>query len=169
MSKKLAMSPDMSYMLGICSYGSEEPSIRVTSRNQEVIERFIRIAISELGIEPQKIVIGEEAEGSDLHSALFYHSTAKRLMKKALEEREQLFKYKNDYAGSYLAGLFDARGHGSPKGIMTGVRDMTDIIVLERLGFRVNRSGKVQNPNDYLKFITPYSATLPKNKIKTAK
>ena len=160
MSKKLAMSPDMSYMLGICSFGTEEPSIRVVSRSEEVIERFVRIAIHELGVDPQKIVIGEEAEGAKLHSALFYHSTAKRLMKKALEEREQIFKYKNDYAGSYLAGLFDARGHGSPKGIMTGVRDMTDIIILERLGFRVNRSGKVQNANDYLKFIKPYSAIL---------
>jgi hypothetical protein len=161
MSKKLAMSPDMSYMLGICSYGAEEPSIRVVSRSEAVIERFIRIAISELGVEPQKIVIGEEPEGgSEVHSALFYHSTAKRLMKKALEEREQLFKYKNDYAGSYLAGLFDARGHGSPKAIISGVRDMTDIIILERLGFRVNRSGKVQNANDYLKFIKPYSAIL---------
>jgi hypothetical protein len=43
---------------------------------------------------------------------------------------------------------------------MTGTRDMTDIIVLERLGFRVSRSGKVQNANEYLKFIKPYSATL---------
>ena len=151
------MSPDMSYMLGICSFGKDEPSIKVISRSEEVIERFIRIAISELGIEPQKIVVGEE-EG--LHSAMFYHSTAKRLMKRALEEREHIFKYKNDYAGSYLAGLFDARGKGSTKGIISGVRDMTDIIIMTRLGFRVARSGKVQNANDYLTFIRPYSVTL---------
>ena len=37
---------------------------------------------------------------------------------------------------------------------------MTDIIIMTRLGFRVARSGKVQNANDYLKFIKPYSATL---------
>ncbi len=147
----------MSYMLGICSFGSDEPSIKVISRSGEVIERFIRIAMSELGIEPQKIMVGEE-EG--LHKALFYHSAAKRLMKRALDEREHIFKYKNDYAGSYLAGLFDARGHGSKKGVMSGVRDMTDVIILTRLGFRVARSGRVQNANDYLKFIKPYSVTL---------
>jgi hypothetical protein len=157
MSKKLAMSPDMSYMLGICSFGKDEPSIKVISRSDDVIERFVRIALSELGIEAPKIIVTEE-EG--LKQAMFFHSAAKRLMKKALDEREHIFKYKNDYAGSYLAGLFDARGHGSKKGIMTGVRDMTDVIILTRLGFRVSRAGKVQNANDYLKFITPYSATL---------
>lgn len=151
------MSPDMSYMLGICSLGKEEPSVSVVTRSEGVMERFVRIALSEFGIAPQKIVVSEEA---GLRQALFYHSTAKRLMKKALEEREHIFKYKNDYSGSYFAGLFDARGHGSPRGIMTGVRDMTDIIILVRLGFRVARSGKVQNANDYLKFIKPYSATL---------
>ena len=157
MSKKLPMSPDMSYMLGICSFGKDDPSISVISRSDEVIERFVRIALSEFGVEPQKILVSEE---DGLKKVLFYHSTAKRLMKRALDEREHIFKYKNDYSGSYFAGLFDARGHGSPKGVMTGTRDMRDIIVLERLGFRVNRSGKVQNANDYLKFIKPYSATL---------
>ena len=157
MSKKLPMSPDMSYMLGICSLGNDEPSISVISRSDEVIERFVRIALSELGIEPQKIVMSEEG---GLKRVLFYHSTARRLMKRALEEREHIFKYKNDYSGSYFAGLFDARGHGSAKGIMTGVRDMMDTIVLERLGFRVSKSGKVKNANDYLEFIKPYSATL---------
>jgi hypothetical protein len=157
MSKKLPMSPDMSYMLGICSFGKDDPSISVISRSDEVIERFVRIALSEFGVEPQKILVSKE---DGLKKVLFYHSTAKRLMKRALDEREHIFKYKNDYSGSYFAGLFDARGHGSPKGVMTGTRDMRDIIVLERLGFRVNRSGKVQNANDYLKFIKPYSATL---------
>ena len=157
MSRKLAMSPDMSYMLGICSFGKDEPSISVLSRSDEVIERFVRMALSEFGIDPQKIVISEE---DGLKRALFYHSAAKRLMKKALDEREHIFKYKNEYAASYLAGLFDSRGHGSPKGVMTGTRDMVDVIIMTRLGFRVSRAGRVQNANDYLKFIKPYSATL---------
>ncbi|MDE1865680.1 MAG: hypothetical protein KGH94_03545 [Candidatus Micrarchaeota archaeon] len=157
MSKKLPMSPDMSYMLGVSRIGKEEPSISVASRNGKVVERFMRIAISTLKILPEKIVFEEE---DGLNIAMFYNSKAKKLMSKALEEREHLFKYKNDYSGSYFAGLFDARGHGSPKGIMSGVRDMTDIMLLERLGFRVSKSGRVQNANQYLKFIEPYSATL---------
>ncbi len=157
MSKKLSMSPDMSYMLGISRLGTDEPSVSVVSRSDEVVERFVRIAVTTLKIQPEKIMFDEQ-EG--VKRALFYHSKARKLMAKALEEREHLFKYKNDYSGSYFAGLFDARGHGSTKGILTGTRDMMDIIVLERLGFRVNRSGKVQNANEYLKFIKPYSATL---------
>jgi hypothetical protein len=157
MSKKLSMSPDMSYMLGISRLGKDEPSVSVVSRNGTVVERFVRIAIGTLKIPPEKIIFEDE---DGLNMAMFYNSKAKKLMAKALEEREHIFKYKNDYSGSYFAGLFDARGHGSPKGILTGTRDMMDIIVLERLGFRVNKSGKVQNANDYLKFIEPYSATL---------
>jgi hypothetical protein len=152
------MSPDMSYMLGLCSLGKDEPSISAVSRSDEVIERFVRMALGEFGIDPQKIVVTETEDG--LKKVLFYHSTAKRLMMRALDEREHIFKYKNEYAASYLAGLFDARGHGSPRGIIAGVRDMVDIIIMTRLGFRVSRAGRVQNANDYLKFITPYSATL---------
>ena len=157
MSKKLSMSPDMSYMLGICTLGKEEPSVSVSSPNYEVIERFARIALDTLGMDPRKIMISEEMNSK---KALFYNSIAKKLMAKAMGERERIFKYKNEYSGSYLAGLFDARGKGSSKGIWCGTRDMVDIIVLERLGFMVNRDGKVRNANDYLAFIKPYSASL---------
>lgn len=159
MSKKLPMSPDMSYMLGVSRISKEEPAVSVMSRNDEVVERFVRIALSQLDVAPEKIMFEEE---DGLKRAMFFNSKAKKLMTKALEEREHLFKYKNDYSGSYFAGLFDARGHGSKKGIMTGTRDMVDIIVLERLGFRVSKAGRVQNANDYLKFIKPFSAALAK-------
>jgi hypothetical protein len=157
MSKKLSMSPDLSYMLGICTLGKEEPSISVSSSSYEVIERFAKIALDSLGIDPRKIIISEDG---DSKKALFYNSMLKKLMAKAMLERERIFKYKNEYSGSYFAGLFDVRGRGSPKGIWSGTRDMTDIIVLERLGFMVSRAGKVRNANDYLSFIKPYSASL---------
>lgn len=157
MSRKLAMSPDMSYMLGISTIGTDEPSISVTTPKYEVIERFVHLAVSVLEIDPRKVVVKEEG---DMKEALFYHSTVKRLFKKALEEREHIFKYKNEYSASYFAGLFDAKGSGSRKGVLTGTRDMTDIIVLTRLGFRINRNGKVQNANDFLSFIRPFSASL---------
>jgi hypothetical protein len=39
-------------------------------------------------------------------------------------------------------------------------RDMMDIIVLERLGFRINKKGAIRDSGEFLSFIKPYSAAL---------
>ncbi len=128
-------------MLGVCTLGVDEPSISVRSSNGEVIERFVRIALSSLEIDPRKLLVGEEG---DMKSVLVYNSRLKRLMAKALEERERIYKYRNDYSGSYFAGLYDVGGSRKDKGIMLKTRDMIDIIVLERLGIGISNKGKIK-------------------------
>lgn len=157
MSRKLALSPDVSYMLGLCTIGKEEPSISVSSPKYEVIERFVRIALQELGIDPRKVIVTDEGESK---KAMFYNSMLKKLMTKSLEGRERIFKYKNEYSGSYFAGMFDARGKMDKRSVWSGTRDMKDMMVLVKLGFQVTRKGKIGNPNTFLEFIKPYSASL---------
>lgn len=158
MSRKLALSPDVSYMLGLCTIGREEPYVSVITQSDEVIERFVRIAVNSLEIDTKKILIVEKADR--FKQALFYNSTTKRLFLKALEEREQIFKYKNEYSASYFAGLYDSRGQTNYRSITIKTRDMVDVIILERLNFRITRSGMIKNHEGFRAFIKPYSALI---------
>ncbi len=151
------MSPDISYMLGVAQLGRDEPSIYVISRSDAVIERFVKIAMGSFGIAPNKLLSSEE-EG--VKRILFYDSAAKRLMKDALQERERIFKYKNDYSASYLAGVYDSKGFANGGAVYLGRIDIVDIIVLERLGFHMAGKGRVRNSEEFLEFIKRYSAKL---------
>ena len=154
------MSPDISYVLGVSRLGKEEPSISVESRSDEVVERFTRIALQILGIRPEKMLVSED---DGLKRILFYDSRAKRLLSDALADRERIFKYRNEYSGSYFAGLFDARGGIDKRGLFLMHIDMKDVMVLVRLNFRVAGRGtfRIRNSGEFLEFIKPYSATLP--------
>ncbi len=157
MATKLKLSPDISYMLGIYSArGEPEQPIRVRAANSEMLERFIKIAISELGIEPNKILL----EGMD---ASFYNSKIKRLFDRALERRAKTFKYSNDYSGSYIAGIFDCLGGFDKKGMFIRDLDAADWMLMENIGIHLKAQGSkayVMNENRLVELIKRHSSAL---------
>lgn len=155
MSKKLSLRPDICYMLGVAQFGRDEPSIYIISKIDDVIERFVKIAMGSFNIEPSKLLSSED-EG--LKKILFYNSAAKRLMLDAIKDRERIFKYKNDYSASYFAGIYDSRGILDGKIVYLGRLDIVDIVILERLGFHMAGRGRVRNSKEFMDFIMPYSA-----------
>src|SRR5271170_4016301 len=100
MTKKLAIDPDVSYMLGIyrCNLGYRNLCVHSTSK--ELTERFVRIAVMKLGTKTDAITISEE---NDETICEIRNSRLKTLLDKALDERDRIFKYKNEYSGSYFA------------------------------------------------------------------
>ena len=91
-------------MLGVYSANRKEiPYIGIKTESPSMIEKFIKIAIEELGVLPNKIMLDEEG----VH---FYNSKLKKLFEKALERRMKTLDTLNDYSGSYVAGLFDCSG-----------------------------------------------------------
>ncbi|MCL5430244.1 MAG: hypothetical protein M1504_02070 [Candidatus Marsarchaeota archaeon] len=139
MTRKLKLNPDIAYMLGAYSYSKGAGAvIGIVTRKNDAIERFTKTAVTELGIAPNKILI-EDAEGEI--KAYFYDSKLKKLFDSALEKKERLFKYKNAYSASYLAGIFDTRGEKDGSAIYIRKLSMSDEMLMERLGFHTKAKG----------------------------
>ncbi|HUC38966.1 MAG TPA: hypothetical protein VL944_02450 [Candidatus Acidoferrum sp.] len=157
MSSKLKLSPRVSYLLGIYSANRKEmPYIGIRTKNSHMTEKFIKTAIEELGILPNKILLDEEG-------AHFYNSKLKKLFEKALERRMKTFKYLNDYSGNYVAGLFDCNGGMDKKGMYLRNIDVHDGLLLENLGMHTKVQGSksyIMNEKAFVSFIKEYSSRL---------
>lgn len=159
MSKKLQLNPKVSYLLGLYSAGDKAANyIGVKSTENEIIQKFIKYSMEELGIEPNKILIKE-------HEALFYNSKVKKLFEKALERRTKIFKYRNGYSANYFAGIFDICGGIDRKGLFLKMRDLSDILVLENLGIHSREQGSkvyISNQGALAGLIKEYSVIFDK-------
>ncbi|MCL4378960.1 MAG: hypothetical protein M1160_04435 [Candidatus Marsarchaeota archaeon] len=160
MAAKLKLSPDVSYMLGVYSAGQRRQPIELTTNDSDMLERFIRIAVNELGVGANKIILKDGG-------AAFYNSRLKRLFDKALERRTKTFKYVNDYSGSYLAGLFDCIGGFDRKGMFIRNLEAHDALLMENLGMHLKHQGSkayIMNENAFAGLISKHSSTLGKVK-----
>lgn len=159
MSSKLKLSPNVSYMLGIYSVNKAAGQpISVSTRNGDVIEKFVKVAIGELGVEPGKIILNE-------NGAAFYNSRLRKLFDRALERRRKTFKYINDYSGSYVAGLFECNGGADRKGMFIRKLDVHDGLLLEDLGIHTRvQGGKsyIMNEKAFVALIKVHSLVLEK-------
>jgi hypothetical protein len=159
MSTKLKLSPEVSYILGIyTSMRKVMEPLGVKTTNTNVIERFIKISIDNLGIEPRKILIGDDGVS-------FYNSKIKKLFEKALERRLITFKYRNAYSGNYLSGLFDVSGGRDRKGLYIRNIDSKDALLLENLGVHTMVQGSksyVIDESLFMTLIKGYSSVMKK-------
>lgn len=156
MAAKLKLSPSVSYILGVYGAGARKLPIGLHTDNSDMLERFIRISINDLGIEANKILLED-------NGASFYNSKLKKLFDKALERRTKTFKYLNDYSGSYLAGLFDCNGGFDRKGMFIRNLDALDALLMENLGIHLKHQGSkayVMNENAFVGLIRKHSSTL---------
>ena len=68
--------------------------------NDALIERFVKIAVQHLKYRCQnKILIKDLGKRK---SAFFYNSKLRKLFDNALERKEKIFKYRNEYSSNYL-------------------------------------------------------------------
>ncbi len=155
--KKFKLNPKISYMLGIYGHTKQEGnSISASSDNEDAIEKYIKIALEELGIEASGIKI---ANNGRVTTAMFYHSKARKEFERILGKREKLFKYMNAYALEYLGGMVDS---------CSGMRscadfhniDAKDCMVMENLGFHIVQNGNryhVWNSSAFVSFVKGHS------------
>ena len=159
MSSKLKLSPKVSYMLGVYSVNKAAGQpISVSTRNGDVIERFVKVAMEELGVEPNKILLNDSG-------AAFYNSKLRKLFDRALERRRNTFKYVNNYSGNYVAGLFDCNGGIDRKGLFIRKIDVHDGLVLEDLGVHTRVQGSksyIMNEKAFVALIKAHSMVLEK-------
>ena len=156
MSKKLRLNPRVAYFMGLYSTDKDK-AVGVTSDNDDVVAKFVKIAIDEFEVEPNKVLV---EQSGDTQRAYFYNSKLKKLLDNALERKSVTFKYKNDYAAGYLAGLFDIYGGEDGRGLFIKNYDDTDFLLIENLGFHTMAHGNklyVKNARTFLGFIKKFS------------
>ncbi|MGC8649135.1 MAG: hypothetical protein ACP5UN_02870 [Candidatus Micrarchaeia archaeon] len=157
MSIKLKLNPKIAYFLGLFEYSYsaslDEPIIGIMSNKKEIITEFTTIAVNELDIEPNKIMFEHK---KDFEKAYFYNSKLKKLMKRELERKLHIFKYKNEYSLNYLRGIYDAAGGIDKNGIYIINLKIDDALVMENLGIHtLQKESKhyIINKNTFMRFI----------------
>ncbi len=157
MTRKLSLNPDVSYMLGVYSASKDEiGDIGVRTGKADIVVRFAKIAIENLGIEANSIKLKDNV-------VYFHNQKIKRMFDNALERRTKTFKYINDYSGSYIAGIFDCNGGFDKKGMYIRNLDNNDFLVLENLGIHLKHQGSksyIMNEKKLVELIKRHSLVL---------
>ncbi len=155
--KKFKLNPKISYMLGIYGHTKQEgTSISASSDNEDAIEKYIKIAMEELGISASSIKIAKHGK---VTTAMFYHSKAKKEFERILNKREKLFKYMNAYALEYLGGMVDSCSGMKSCADFRNI-DAKDCVIIENLGFHIMHKGSichVLNGNAFVSFVKGHS------------
>lgn len=157
MTRKLAITPDTCYLLGIFNCNENRTLITLTTTNRKLIERFVKIAVMNLKINQENITINDDGR---IMEAMIKDSKLKKLLKASSERKDKIFKYKNEYSGSYFAALYDCIGATDHRGLFLKRLSNYDIVILERLGFHTTKRAErlyINNDMDFMMFISPYS------------
>ncbi|MCW6160335.1 MAG: hypothetical protein LVQ95_04595 [Candidatus Micrarchaeales archaeon] len=161
MSKQLKLNPRVAYVLGIYAYNKgTKATIGVVTKSNEIVQRFVKVALDDFKILPNKILI--EAKEDEIQ-AYFYNSKLKKLFDKALERKERLFKYMNDYSAAYFAGIFEMKGGSDSNGLYIRHLDKGDAMLLEKIGIHTEAKGSktyIKNARTFMTFIRTVSAKI---------
>ncbi len=154
MTNRIRLTERLSYMLGLyeCSRRSDA-SVSMSSKNEELVQNFTKIAMEELEVEPNRIIVDETGPFTTVK---FYNSAVRKLFEKSLQRKAMIFKYRNGYSASYIAALYDCNGGKDSHGMyISGIKTDT-IVMLERLGFHTAQRGSrtyIRNGDDLVMFI----------------
>lgn len=149
---KVKLTPELAYLIGLWRKCKAFEGLGVHAR-QDVLETFSKEVITH-GLATTDRMLTEE------NKVYFYHSAYRKFFQDIEKDQLERFKYLNEYAANYLAGLFDAVGEIDEKGILSFERmNRQDELMLLRLGFQSKRKKEklvVERPLIFLAFIKNY-------------
>jgi hypothetical protein len=137
---KFTMSPSRAYLLGAWKSRRTKEGVGVEG-NSALCESFLKLCLDERLCRPDKVKF---EEGKAAAKVYFYNSALRSWLQEEEKKREFRLRFKNEFAASYFAGVFDARGgtmEVKGKEYCYFLGDATDELVLLRLGFRAKREG----------------------------
>jgi len=110
---------------------------------RELMETFIKLSLDEKFAEANKMKFSE-GNAEEYGSCLFYNTSLRSWLDEEMKKRDERLRFKNDFAASYFAGVYDARGGTMDvkgKEYCYFLGDDVDEMVLLRLGFRAKKEG----------------------------
>ncbi|VVC03876.1 Uncharacterised protein [Candidatus Bilamarchaeum dharawalense] len=158
---KIKLSPELSYIIGFWRKSRCSEGIGVRG-DSNILEIFSKEVLDKQLITSEKLLTGEDR-------VFFYHTAYRKFFQQVEEEELERFKYLNEYAASYLAGMFDAAGTIDERGIVSfGSATKQDEMMLLRLGFVARRRGDrlvIERPAIFLTFIKNYVKLFKDHKV----
>jgi len=149
---KIKLSPELSYLIGFWRKRKTYEGLGILG-STDLQEIFIKEALDKKIITTDKII-------QDDKKAFFHHTAYKKFFLEVEYDQLERFKYLNEYAANYLAGLFDSVAEVDEKGRIVVIKsNQQDEMLLIRLGFGALRTkGKliVGKPIAFLTFIKKY-------------
>ncbi len=158
---KIKLTPELSYMIGLWRKSRCQEGLGVRG-GKEVLEIFSKEALEKQLTTPDKLLSADD-------KVFFYHTAYRKFFQEIEKEQLERFKYLNEYAASYLAGMFDSAGAIDERGVVSiGQASKQDEMMLLRLGFVTKRRGDrliVERPIVFLTFIKNYVKIFKGHKV----
>ena len=149
---KIKLTPELSYLIGLWRKKKCFDGLGIRG-DSDLLSLFSKEVLDKNMTTSDKLLSVEE-------KVYFYHTAYRKFFQDVEEGQLERFKYLNEYAANYLAGLFDAVGEISEKGIISlSKANSQDEMLLLRLGFKVRKSSDkliVEKPFVFLAFIKNY-------------
>jgi len=158
---KIKLTPELSYVIGLWRKARAPEGIGVVG-GSELQAVFTKEALDRELTTSDKLLSEED-------KVYFYHTAYRKFFQQIEKEQMERFKYLNEYAASYLAGMFDATGGIDEKGIVSlGKTSRQDEMMLLRLGFATKKKGDrliIERPRVFLTFIKGYVRLFKDHKV----
>jgi hypothetical protein len=158
---KIKLSPELSYIIGLWRKARCPDGLGVRG-GKDVLEIFSKEVLDKQLTTPDKLL----SQGGKVY---FYHTAYRKFFQEVEKEELERFKYLNEYAASYLAGIFDACGSIDERGVVSvGQATKQDEMMLLRLGFQTRRRADrllIERPVVFLTFIKNYVKVLKDHKV----
>ena len=156
---KFTMSPLRAYFLGLWKSRRTASGVGIEGK-RELLEIFIKLCLDEKFAEPDKMKFSE-GNAEEYGSCYFFHSALRSWLDSEMKKRDERLRFKNEFAASYFAGVFDAKGgtmEVKGKEYCYFLGDDTDEMVLLRLGFRAKKEGNkiAVLSSDFYGWLHPY-------------
>ncbi len=158
---KIKLTPEISYLIGLWRKTRCSEGLGVKG-DSSILSVFSK-TILDLNISvPEKILSSDDR-------VYLYHTAYRKFFQEIEQEQLERFKYLNEYAASYLAGMFDGAGSIDERGIVSiGHTSKQDDMMLLRLGFVTKRRGSalvLDRPVLFLTFIKNYVKIFKDHKV----
>jgi hypothetical protein len=160
MSKRLKLTPRISYLLGIYACNKGGQALQVITGINGIAEKFAKLSVEDLEIPPNNM-LSEKMDRKE--RVFFYNSKIRKLFDRALERKEHLFKYKNPYSANYFAALFDCNGGRDRKSLYIRAMDPVDYRLLENLGIHCTQDGgktRIASAKTFAEFVKGTSVVI---------
>lgn len=156
---KIKLTPELSYLIGLWRKRKTFEGIGI--KGEELHQIFSTEVIGKQLTTPEKLLVDQDR-------IYFYHTAYRRFFQEVEEDQLERFKYLNEYAASYLAGLFDAVGGIDERGVVfLNKINQKDEMLFLRLGFMIRKNGEryvIEKPILFLAFIKNYVKIHKENK-----
>jgi len=158
---KIKLTPELSYIIGLWRKSRCLDGLGVRG-SKTLLEVFSKEVLEKGLTTSDKLLATEE-------KVYFYHTAYRKFFQEIEAEQLERFKYLNEYAANYLAGMFDAIGAIDDRGVISfGSVNKQDEMMLLRLGFQTRRRSDrivVERPVVFLTFIKNYVKVFKDHKI----